>query len=194
MDKYMWSASATPGKAFRGVVFSGIEWDAKGYSTRGANGEEPSELEIMSSIIIIERDDAQAAYKAATAAKKKADDDGRAENEAAEVQLGLRGGPGLITPSPTTNTLGNNPTSLFGGGISSSRGSRAGEISLCMVILLFISVFNSINHSFFIIAPIHHNPPWQRQRQQQIPAMVTTTATTNTHDGDDDGNNKYSRW
>ena len=138
----MWSTSATPGKTFRGVVYSGIEWDAKSYSARGDDGEEPSELEIMSSIIINERDDAQAGHKAAIADKKKADGNVRAENEAAEVQLGLRGGPGLAAASPTAIVLGSNdPTLLFGGGGSSSRGSRTGEISL-RISSHYICIFN----------------------------------------------------
>ena len=114
MNKFMFSTSATPGKRFRGIVFAGIELDAERYSARGACGEEPSELEIMSSIIIAERSDALAAYQAANAAKKDKANKGRAENEAAEAQLGLRGASGLATPSPTTTLLGNKPMSLFG--------------------------------------------------------------------------------
>lgn len=133
MKRFMWSKSATPGKAFRGVVYSGIEWDAERYHAADAEEREPSELEILSSILIIEQDDAQAAHKEMAADKKKKDNKERAENEAAEVQLRLRGGPGLASPSPTTTVRCDNPTSLSGSGGSGSR-MGTGEISFCVII------------------------------------------------------------
>jgi hypothetical protein len=145
MNKFMFSASATPGKAFRGVVFAGIEWDAENYSARGARGKEPSELEIMSSIIIAERRDALTTHKAANDAKKNKSNTKRAENEAAEVQLGLGGASGLAAPSPTTTLLGGNPTLLFGGS------HTGGKIVLHKIILTsyFVCIFNNINCSLF---------------------------------------------
>jgi hypothetical protein len=137
MGEFMLTTSATAGKTFREVLYSGIEWDAQNYSAWGACDEEPSELEILSSIIITERDEAKAAYDSAKAAKTNKVIKERAENEAAEVQLGLRGGPGLIAPSPTTTLLGANHTSLLGGNSSRSRQSHEGEIDFHTVIFPF---------------------------------------------------------
>ena len=69
MKSYMWSKSAFPGKVFKAMVYSGIEWDGENYSTRVANGDELSELEIMSNYLVIERDEAAASHKAMADAK-----------------------------------------------------------------------------------------------------------------------------
>ncbi len=145
MNKFMFSATATPGKTFRGIVFAGIEYDAEKYSARASRGEEPTELEILSSIIVTERCDALAAYQAANVTKKDKANKERAENEAAEAQLGLRGTSGLATPSPTTTLLGSKPMSLFGG----SR--TGGKIVLHKITLTsyFIYLFNNIYFSLF---------------------------------------------
>ena len=141
MRQYMKYSGDSPGSTFRKMVYAGIKGDAEKYAAAGASGMDPTELEINSSIIITQRDAALATHAAAAAAaKKNKEARERAQSEAAEEQLGLRGGPGLVSPSPTTRLLGSNPSSLFGGGSSSSgrAGSRTpGEISLRVMYSLF---------------------------------------------------------
>ncbi len=123
MKKFKYYEGRTPPhQVFRRIVNAGLEFDAQLYSTRGPNGEEPSELEILSSIIVTERDAADLNHKAVASAKKKKASQERSENEAAEVELGLRGKDVEII-SPTTALLGSNPVSLLARG-----GSAKGEI------------------------------------------------------------------
>ena len=124
MSKFGWLKTKSPAYDFRTIIYAGVEFDSEKYKTCGDNGKEPSELEILLNIIVLERDMADDAHTVALAAKKKKDEEVRSENEAAEVQLGLRSAPGLITPSPAGN-----PTSVFGG-----ETSRAGEYSVVIYI------------------------------------------------------------
>jgi hypothetical protein len=124
MKKFKYYECRTPPhQVFRRIVNAGLEFDAQLYSTRGPNGEEPSELEILSSIIITERDAAELQHKASNDAKKAKKDKERSENEAAEVELGLRREDVEIVSPATTALLGGNPVSVL-----ASRGSDGGEI------------------------------------------------------------------
>lgn len=125
MRKFVHYEGSTPEhQIFRRMVNAGLDHDAKLYSTRGPDGEgEPSELEILSSIIITERDAAELQHKASNDAKKAKKDKERSENEAAEVELGLRREDVEIVSPATTALLGGNPVSVL-----ASRGSDGGEI------------------------------------------------------------------
>lgn len=124
MNTFVWSAQKYPGASFREMVYSGIESDAKRYSDRTANDEEPSELEILSSIIIAERVDAEATFKAEQDGKRSKAKRELIENNWAEEQLGLRG---LATPSPTVTNVDGNPASVLG------TASHNGETSLLLI-------------------------------------------------------------
>ena len=124
MKRFMYIQGKAPAhQVFRRVITEGLEHDSLMYATRGVNNEEPSDLEILSDIIVQERDDAEAEYRNEKEAKKKKATKERNENEAAEVELGLRG-EGFAVISPNISLLGSNPVSLLAGG------STTGEISI----------------------------------------------------------------
>jgi hypothetical protein len=80
------------------------------------------QLEILSSIIVMERDAAVSQHKAANATKNARKEKERSENEAAEVELGLRFEDVDIVSPTSTTLLGGNPVSVL------ARGLAEGEI------------------------------------------------------------------
>lgn len=164
MKRFMHLDGKTPAhQVFRRVVNGGLEHDAMMYATRGVNGDEPSELEILSDIIIIERNAAEAKHNEGKDAKKKKATQERNENEAAEVELGLRGAGFAVISPPTISLLGSNPVSLLAGG------SATGEICLLLLcnahhisqlkypflltILFSSPLFSTLDTVFFLSSP-----------------------------------------
>jgi len=142
----------------------------------------------LSSIIVTERNAAESQHKSSNDAKKEKATKERSKNEAAEVELGLRGVDAEIISPTAISLLGGNPVSLM------ARGSDKGEMCQKNHMPLFSSLLVFLTLSSCSAAPLvipelmgagtdGSNGRKKRALENRSNAAAAAAGVSNTHYG-----------